>query len=174
LGDGTTKDKTTPVQIGTGERWIGVSAGDYHTVAMNWCADCWTTSRLWAWGFNEYGQLGDGTTADKTSPIQIGTDTTWTKVAAGSHHAVALKKDGTLWAWGFNNKGQLGDGTTENKNSPVQIGTEKMWASISAGALHSLARKADNTLWAWGWNNRGQLGDGTVTDKTAPVKIGEF
>jgi alpha-tubulin suppressor-like RCC1 family protein len=171
LGDGTTKDKTAPVRIGTDNRWFAVSAGDQHTVALNWCDGCWTTYTLWAWGFNAYGQLGDGTTADKTSPVRIGMDTTWNKVSAGSHHAMALKKDGTLWAWGNNSHGQMGDGTTENKNSPVQIGTDSKWVSISAGGLHSLALKLDDTPWSWGGNNHGQLGDGSRSGKTVPVHV---
>ena len=174
LGDGTTDDKTTPVRVGAGDRWIAVSAGYYHTVALNWCADCWTTYSLWAWGYNAYGQLGDGTTTDKTSPVRIGTDTTWTKIAAGSHHAMALKKDGTLWAWGFNNRVQLGDGTKENRNSPVRIGTDSKWFSISAGDMHSLAMKSDNTPWSWGWNDHGQLGDGAMAEKAIPGQLSGF
>jgi alpha-tubulin suppressor-like RCC1 family protein len=172
LGDGTVEDKNAPTRIGTGGRWVGVAAGDYHTVALNWCADCWNTYQLWAWGNNEYGQLGDGTTSDKTAPVVIGTDKDWFKIAAGSHHALALKKDGTLWAWGFNNRGQLGDGTTENRNSPVRIGKDAKWASISAGGMHSLALKLDNTSWSWGGNDHGQLGDGARSDKTTPVQMG--
>jgi alpha-tubulin suppressor-like RCC1 family protein len=171
LGEGTTKDKAAPVRIGTEARWVSVSAGDYHTVALNLCDGCLSTYTLWAWGINKYGQLGDGTTTDRTSPIRIGTDTIWAKVAAGSHHALALKKDGTLWAWGVNSGGQLGDGTTENKNSPVRIGTQATWISVSAGRLHSLALKSDDTLWSWGGNSHGQLGDGTTADKTAPVRM---
>jgi alpha-tubulin suppressor-like RCC1 family protein len=95
----------------------------------------------------------------------------WTKVSAGSHHVVALKKDGTLWAWGNNSHGQLGDGTSENKNSPVRIGMDTKWVSISAGGMHSLALKLDDTPWSWGGNDHGQLGDGSVVDKTAPVHV---
>jgi alpha-tubulin suppressor-like RCC1 family protein len=172
LGDGTRAAKTAPVRIGTDSRWFAVSAGDYHTVALNLCDGCWATYTLWAWGFNEYGQLGDGTTVDKTSPVQIGMDTMWAKVSAGSHHVVALKKDGTLWAWGINSRGQLGDGSMENKNAPFRIGTDTKWVSISAGAVHSLALKLDDTSWSWGGNSHGQLGDGSKSDNTSPVQAG--
>ena len=174
LGDGSTVDKIAPVRIGADARWFAVSAGDYHTVALNWCADCWTTFSLWAWGYNAHGQLGDGTTTDKASPVRIGTDTTWTKVSTGSNHAVALKKDGSLWAWGVDDKGQLEDGTKENKNSPVRMGTDANWFSISAGAMHSLAMKSDNTLWSWGWNEHGQLGDGARAEKATPGQLSGF
>ncbi|MEW6378500.1 MAG: Ig-like domain-containing protein [bacterium] len=129
---------------------------------------------LWAWGWNEEGQLGDGANTDKNTPVQIGTDNQWVSIAAGWAHTVALKSDGTLWAWGRNDVGQLGDGTNSDKNIPVQIGTDNQWVSISANSEshHTLALKSDGTLWAWGRNDAGQLGDGTNSDKNTPVQIG--
>ncbi|HLG29265.1 MAG TPA: hypothetical protein VI387_03565, partial [Candidatus Brocadiales bacterium] len=77
---------------------------------------------LWAWGYNYYGQLGDGTNTSKNAPVKIGTDNTWGSiVGVGAYHTIALKSDGTLWAWGDNYYGQLGDGTNTNRNVPVQI-----------------------------------------------------
>jgi len=92
-----------------------VTAGGYHTIARK--AD----GTLWAWGLNFYGQLGDTTTTDRTSPVQIDVDTNWATVAAGGFHTIALKADRTLWTWGRNFPGQLGDGTLTNRTSPVQI-----------------------------------------------------
>ena len=171
LGDNTTSDRSEPVRIGTDSRWSAVSAGEYHTVALNWCKDCWTSNSLWAWGSNEHGQLGNGSTENKPAPVQIGTDKTWVKVSAGSNHAAALKKDGTLWAWGRNTKGQLGDGTTKDKSSPVRVGMDTKWVSISAGATHTLAMKADDSLWSWGANDHGQLGDGGIEGKKVPTRV---
>ncbi|MDY7033888.1 MAG: hypothetical protein SVY10_18495, partial [Thermodesulfobacteriota bacterium] len=91
-----------------------VAAGYYHTVGIK--AD----GSLWAWGRNNYGQLGDGTTAYKNTPTQIGTDTDWSYLAAGGYHTVGIKADGSLWAWGRNNYSQLGDGDAW-KESPVEI-----------------------------------------------------
>ncbi len=101
---------------------------------------------LWAWGSNSYGQLGDGTTVDRLSPVRVGSG--YVSVAAGGHHTLALKVDGTLWAWGSNGAGQLGDGTTEARLSPVQVGSG--FGSVTAGYFHSAALKTDGTLWAWG------------------------
>ncbi|HDH05346.1 MAG TPA: PKD domain-containing protein [Nitrospirae bacterium] len=127
---------------------------------------------LWVWGHNDYGQLGDGTTTDRLSAVQIGSDSDWTAISAGWKHTVALKEDGTLWAWGYNEYAQLGDGTTTDRHSPVQIGTDTDWAAISAGGAHNLALKADGSLWAWGLNGKGQVGDATTTKRLSPVRIG--
>src|SRR3990172_345906 len=119
-----------------------VSAGGFPTVAIK------TDSTLWAWGWNLLGQLGDGTTDDRDTPVQIGTDTDWAQVSAGGSHTLAIKIDGTLWAWGWNGLGQLGDGTNDDTNIPVQIGTDTDWAQVAAGENHTIAIKTDSTLWA--------------------------
>ena len=143
-----------------------IAAGEFHTVAIK------TDGTLWAWGYNAYGQLGDGTTTNRHSPVQIGTGTDWAKVEAGKEYTVAIKTDGTLWAWGANYSGQLGDGTTTWRYSPVQIGSDTNWAKVAAGDRYTVAIKTDGTLWAWGDNYYGQLGDGTRTTRYSPVQIG--
>jgi hypothetical protein len=130
-----------------------------------------TNGTLWAWGLNGSGQLGDGTTIDKNSPVQIGTATNWASISSAEYHNIAVKTNGTLWAWGANNYGQLGDGTNADKFSPVQIGTENNWTSISAGIKHTTASKTDGSLWVWGSNQFGALGDGTTNDKNSPMQL---
>ena len=143
-----------------------VAGGYQHTLAIK------VDGTLWAWGWNNTGQLGDGTTIDKHSPVQTGTATNWTHVAAGYRHSLGIKADGTLSAWGYNYYGQLGDGTTTNRNSPVKIGVATDWAQVIAEQYFTLAIRTDGTLWAWGWNSYGKLGDGTTTDKHSPIQIG--
>ena len=127
---------------------------------------------LFTWGNNGYGQLGDGTTTEKFSPVQICINTNWSQVVCGENHILAIKSDGTLWAWGKNGNGELGDGTTTNRIIPVQIGNSTNWFNLFLGASCTFAIKTDGTLWAWGYNAYGQLGDGTTTDKTSPIQIG--
>ena len=93
--------------------WAGVAqvaAGATHTVIIK------SDGSLWAWGYNYSGELGDGTTIDKSSPVRVGQNDDWRTVAAGGWHTLALKTDNSLWAWGDNRSGQLGDGTAWSEN----------------------------------------------------------
>ena len=105
---------------GEANNWASVAAGQNHTVAVT------TDGQLWAWGANSGGQLGDGTTTNRHSPVRIGEATNWASVAAQGN-TVAVTTDGQLWAWGHNSSGQLGDGTTTNRHSPVRIGEATNW-----------------------------------------------
>jgi alpha-tubulin suppressor-like RCC1 family protein len=149
LGDGTTVNKSSPVQIGSSS-WTAVASGASHTVAIN------ASGTLFAWGLNSSGQIGDGTTTNKSSPIQIG-NSSWTAVSAGLSHNAAIRSGGTLFTWGVNSVGQIGDSTTVSKSSPVQIGSSS-WTAISAGDNYSFAINSSNKLYAWGLNSLGQLG----------------
>ena len=167
LGDNTVNDKSSPVQtIALGTNWKQVSGGYYHTAAIK------TDGTLWAWGYNTYGQLGDNTVVNKSSPVQtIALGTNWKQVSCGITYTAAIKTDGTLWSWGRNNSGQLCDNTVVDKSSPVQtiaLGTN--WKQVACGYQHASAIKTDGTLWTWGYNTYGQLGDSTVVHKSSPVQ----
>jgi protein gp37 len=180
LGDGTTVDKHNPVVVtdAQGNTITGiqfVTTGYTHTVALK------GDGTLLAWGHNRYGQLGDGTTVNKSNPVVV-TDalgnpiTGVQSIAAGGSYVVALKTDGALIAWGDNRYGQLGDGTTVDKHNPVVV-TDALGnpitgiQSVATGAYHTVALKTDGTLLAWGSNWNGLLGDGTTVDKSSPVVV---
>ena len=131
-----------------------------------------TNGTLWAWGYNAQGQLGDGNTANRSDPVQIGNATNWVSIAAGDSHSLALRSDGTLWTWGSNGSGQLGDGLSADRHAPVQVGIATNWMRVAGGSYHSLAVRSDGTLWAWGNNQYGQLGDNSTTDRNVPVQVG--
>ena len=140
------------------------TAGGQHTLAIA------EDGSLWAWGRNEFGQLGDGTTNDRHSPIRIGADNDWVSVSANLVHSAAIRVDGSLWTWG-SNAGRLGDGTTTNRHSPIQVQPGTTWAYVSTGRGHTMGIRADGSLWAWGSNGNGRLGDGTWTNRNSPVQI---
>lgn len=126
---------------------------------------------MYSWGGNGNGQLGQGNTTNRSSPVQIGTGTTWVRVDLTTS-AAAIKSDGTLWTWGQNNQGQLGQGNTTALSSPVQVGALTTWDVVSCSNQHTTALKTDGTLWSWGYNIYGQLGSGTTTPRSSPVQIG--
>ena len=130
---------------------VALAAGQYYSLALK------SDGTVWAWGFNTYGELGDGTTTNRFSPVQVSGLTDVVAVAAGLSHGLALKSDGTVWAWGPNSNGQLGDGTTTNRSSPVRVSGLTGVVAVAGGQYHSLALKYDGTVVAWGLNTFSQL-----------------
>lgn len=140
-----------------------------------------TDGTVLAWGFNDCGQLGDGTSTHRSVPGKVPGLTEIVALAGGYHHTLALRADGTVWSFGLNDCGQLGDGSTERKHSPVQVtGIDSARAIAACGggsdaepgeAGHSVALLADGSVWTWGCNNYGALGDGTSTSRTTPVQV---
>jgi alpha-tubulin suppressor-like RCC1 family protein len=168
LGDSTQVSKAVPVRIGTDTTWKNVSNGFHFSAGVR------ENGTLWTWGRNGRGQLGLGLSpsAQKSVPTQVGTDTTWKMVAAGSEYVLAIKENGTLWSWGWNSFGQLGNGTSAEAaiNIPVQVGTDTTWQFITAGHVHALAIKKDSTLWSWGDGSDGQLA--RSGNRTIPMQVG--
>ncbi|CAK0780287.1 exported hypothetical protein [Gammaproteobacteria bacterium] len=179
LGDGSTTNSAVPVSVKNLIDVVAISAGGYetyredtqivlgssHTVALK------TDSTVWAWGDNDSGQLGDGTTTNSLIPVLVKNLTKVAALSAGGYHTVALKTDGTVWAWGRNGSGQLGDGTANGSSIPILVKNLTKVAAISAGGYHTVALKTDGTVWAWGSNGYGQLGDGTTTNWNTPVQV---
>jgi alpha-tubulin suppressor-like RCC1 family protein len=167
VGDGTVIRKTTPCQIyGFTSDWSTAAPGECHSLGLK------TNRTLWAWGMNFFGQLGDGTETDRTTPCLIGTVSDWSMIASGESHSLGLKTNRTLWAWGRNGLGQLGDGTKTDRTTPCLIGTCSDWSMIAAGSTHTIAIKTGTTIWSWGFNYHGQLGLGDYSDRTTPSQVG--
>ena len=187
LGDGTTSEnaRCTPVMVKQPDRktypdlpadftYVQVSAGSYHSLALG------SDGNAYAWGWNEYGRLGDGTSTDQHTPVRVkkpagtSTDFTYVQVSAGYHHSLALGSDGNAYAWGYNNSGQLGDGTSTDRATPVKVGTptgtptDFTYAQIGAGYQYSLAVGSDGYAYAWGNNLRGQLGNNSIGGFLSP------
>ncbi|MFI5218321.1 MAG: T9SS type A sorting domain-containing protein [Bacteroidia bacterium] len=183
LGINTTITVDYPFQVhGTGNVGfladiISIAVGDWSSLALK------SDSTLWAWGYNGGGRLGDNTTINRYTPVQVmgpggaGFLTGITVIAAGESHFIALRYDGSVWAWGRNADAQVGDSTNTDRWTPEQVhgpgnvGFLANIVAISGGARHSVALKNDGTLWAWGDNSNGQLGDGTYIDRWIPVQV---
>ncbi len=156
--DSTVSNFSIPQQIGTDSNWKTVSTKGGYSLALK------SDGSLWAWGANEHGELGDGTTIQRRSPVRIGNSFDWKIITTATYDkSFAIKNDGSLWAWGKNEYGGLGDGTTIQRTSPIQIGNDYDWKSIDCGALQCVAIKQDNSVWSWGGNHSGQLGNGTIS-----------
>jgi alpha-tubulin suppressor-like RCC1 family protein len=173
LGDGTASDRNATTQtasLGTDRTAVAITAGDYHTCAIldNGSVSCW--------GYNDYGQLGDGTLTNGNTPTQtssLGTDRTAVEISAGRYHTCAILDDGSVSCWGYNGNGRLGDGSTTSRNTPTQtstLGTDRTAVAISAGGSHTCALLDDGSVSCWGENGWGQHGDGTTTIRNTPTQ----
>ncbi|MFF5211566.1 RCC1 domain-containing protein [Streptosporangium sp. NPDC000396] len=179
LGIGTVggvEPRPVPVPGLTGVR--AIVAGDLHSLALL------SDGTVRAWGFNNDGELGDGTVNVSGTPVTVvgpggaGVLGGVRRIAAGSFHSLALLSDGTVRAWGENFDGQLGDGTVNDALTPVTVvgpggaGVLGGVRRIAAGGLHSLALLSDGTVRAWGDNSSGQLGNGDKpNDSDTPVTV---
>jgi alpha-tubulin suppressor-like RCC1 family protein len=175
LGDGTTVDKSSPVQTTAGgTNWKQVSVGQGFTHAIK------TDGTLWVFGYGQGASLTQNTQV--STPIQIGSDTTWKKVFAGGGMVAGIKTNGTLWTWGLNYKGSLGIGNSSDSyyNNPRQVGTQSNWVQAAFSSTdayssiygHLMAINNLGELWACGHNSNGKLGDGTTTDTSTPIQVG--
>tara|TARA_Y100001963_G_scaffold16459_1_gene20394 strand:- start:388 stop:1686 length:1299 start_codon:yes stop_codon:yes gene_type:complete len=178
-------DISSPTQVGTDTDWssaVGGFTGANGSFAVK------TNGTMWVWGSNREGQLGLNTYTNapwqpgtypgtkRSSPTQLGTDTTWTdKYTQENMAAYAIKSNGTLWSWGYNIQGQLGHNDRNQRSSPTQVGTDTDWTLVSQNgstANRMLAVKTNGTLWVWGWNDRGQLGLNDIANRSSPTQLG--
>ena len=169
LGDGTRVDRRRPYFNVHGlDRDVRmVALGELHTCALL------TNGTVRCWGLNRYGQLGDGTTTDRLTPVQVRGLSGVTAIAAGAYHTCALLNNGVVRCWGDNANGQLGDRTTTNRLRPVAVSGLGGVSTIvtAAGASHSCALLVRGGVRCWGDNDHGQLGDGTIIDRRTPVPV---
>ena len=160
-------DCSTLRQVPTLNGMTAVAAGERHSVALR------QDGTVWAWGHNDYGQLGDGTITSRSSPVQAANLGNVTAIVSGWRHTGALRNDGTVWSWGYNDFGELGDGTIIKRYTPVQVAGLDGVTAIFAGFYHRMALRQNGTLWAWGNNGNYQLGDRNGT-RHLPAPVPAF
>lgn len=167
LGNGLSGNQLSPVGvIGLSTGVKAISAGAYHSCALldNGTVRCW--------GQNDYGELGDGSTTDRTTPVQVASLTNVVKISAGERHTCVLTSSGSVMCWGVNTYGQLGDGTQTFRTTPAAVtGLGTGVADISAGGYHTCAVLTTGEAKCWGWNQYGQLGDTSGTMRTTAAAV---
>ncbi len=171
LGDGTTTRRSAPVQVsGLSSGVKQIAVGGDHACALT------TSNAVKCWGDNSIGQLGDNTTTNRKTPVQVsGLTSGVASIGSGSYHTCAVLESGAVKCWGYNGSGRLGDGTTTTRNTPVSVsGLTSGIASVTGGDAHSCAVTSTNSVKCWGDNSQGALGDGTTTNRSTPVDITIF
>lgn len=170
LGDGTTSNRNLPTEVTalSGKKIIQIFAYGSNVFALD------DQGRVYSWGSNPWGQLGDGTTTNRATPVEV-TALAGMGVTQISGHATATfaVASGRVYAWGSNGRGQLGDGTTISHKKPVEMATlaGKTIVQIGASSAHTAALDSAGRVYTWGSNSDGALGDGTTVDRYAPALV---
>lgn len=161
LGDGTPNGSATPVAVSGLSNIVAVSAGGYATsMALD------ATGRVWTWGENYYGQIGDGIPGVRLTPVSVPGLDCVVDISMGAYSAAVVKADGSVWTWGSNTYGELGLGVSGGwYQTPQHVPAIDNAVEVECGWSHILIRRADGTVWASGSNAQGQLGDGTFTNR---------
>ena len=165
-GSGSTQ---SPTQVSGFTNAVAVSAGNSHSLVLK------SDGSVWSFGSNQYGQLGDGTTTDRTTPVQVTGLTGVIAVAAARYNSYALQTDGAgggiVWAWGDNQFGQLGDGSTLTRSTPVRVSNLPSITALGVGfnSLFAAVLAGNGQVWTWGRNDFGQVGNDSLVDALTPV-----
>ena len=168
LGNGNKTDQMTPVDVvGLASDIVKLTAGDNHTCALT------QSGGMKCWGENVGGQIGDGTTTDRSAPVNVtGMTSGVAEIIGGYRHTCAVLTTGAVKCWGTNTYGTLGDGTTTDRTTPQSVsGMNSGAVALAAGGGHTCALMNNGGVKCWGRNNNGQLGDGTKTNRLTPVNV---
>ena len=169
LGLNDVSSRSSPTQVGSNTDWASLGGStNYASATIK------TNGTLWTWGPNSFGELGFNDKVNRSSPTQVGSGTSWSKVCNAAYGFFAIKTDGTLWTWGYNVYGQLGFNDVVSRSSPTQIGSDTNWSKlpVTSNLFSTAAIKTDGTLWMWGSNASGQLGGNNTVYRSSPTQVG--
>jgi alpha-tubulin suppressor-like RCC1 family protein len=168
VGDNSVTQRNTPVSVlGAVKTFCQISGASNHSVAID------KNGRAWAWGFNQFGQVGDNSVTQRNTPVSVqGAVKTFCQISGGQNHSLAIDKNGRAWGWGANSTGLLALGGIISAFTPVTItGATKTFCAISAADAFSTAIDKNGRAWGWGNNNHGQIGDNSIVSKVTPVSV---
>jgi alpha-tubulin suppressor-like RCC1 family protein len=171
LGDNTTISRLTPVSVsGAKKTFCEISGGGQHVLGID------KNGRLWGWGYNTLGTLGDNSFTNRCTPVSVaGAVKTFCTISGGYRHSTAIDKNGRAWGWGYNRYGQIGNnagGIGVCVITPVSVvGAVKTFCKISAGVNSTIAIDKNGRAWGWGYNYAGQLGDNSTISRLTPVSV---
>ena len=169
LGNNSTTNSSTPVavQMPAGVSFQSIAAGNIHACALT------TEGKAYCWGWNQYGQLGNNSTANSSTPVavQMPAGVSFQSIAAGNIHTCALTNEGKAYCWGQGSSGRLGNNSTTNSSTPVavQMPAGVSFQSIAAGNIHACALTTTGQAYCWGYGDR--LGNNSTTDSRIPVAV---
>jgi len=169
LGDGTGSDHAVPTAVASTMRFTGISASFVHSCGL--VGGGGRVGALYCWGQNGYGQLGDGTTSTRASPVAVSGGLTFATATTGYVHTCGVTTVGAAYCWGQNSGGQLGDSTTTDRSSPVAVLGGLTFVTVRAGYFHTCGITTQGAVYCWGDNRSGQLGNGTTVNEPGPVAV---
>ena len=187
LGNGTNTDSNVPLPVRTagtpmaGKKIVHVSTGGNFYKGSSLALS--SEGKVYSWGANDQGQLGNGTATNSNLPVEVKTEGTpmeckkIVQISAGGAHSMALDSEGNIYAWGWGGEGQLGNGENNNSNVPILVKKEgtglegKTIKKVMAGGMFSMVLTSDGSLYSWGKNNYGQIGDGTTNNYNLAVAV---
>jgi alpha-tubulin suppressor-like RCC1 family protein len=170
LGDGSTDASAVPVAVTGGFSYsqaiaAGLASGEGHSCGLT------TAGAAYCWGGNEFGQLGEGSNSDKTTPAPVTGEFTFSAVAGGAWHTCGITTSGVAYCWGANGHGQLGDGSNTYVSAPVAVVGGVMFSTMTAGAVHNCGATQGGAAYCWGESEHGELGNGSTTASSVPVAV---
>jgi alpha-tubulin suppressor-like RCC1 family protein len=168
LGDGTvgTRNNPVPVPVVGGRTWSNVTAGSDHSCGVTTAGDAY------CWGYNNYGQLGNGNRASQPTPTLVLNGHQWASVSAGFYTTCGLTTAGDAYCWGFNGYGQTGNGnTSEAQTAPARVAGGHTWIVVEPGHTHACGRTNTGVAYCWGRGDSGELGAGSTTQSLVPLRV---
>jgi len=167
LGDGTIINSSTPVAVAGSRRFRLISAGDSYTCGLGYL-----DRRAYCWGSNLYGQLGDGGTAERRTPVAVLGGRAFRSLAASGFHTCAVTTTFAAYCWGYNRYGQLGDGTEVSQRSrPSLVAGGRQFVQVDAGRYHTCAVTPGERAFCWGYGRNGAIGDGKTFLRFTPRAV---